>query len=167
MLRVLLGEHLAIPPAAVEIELGQYGKPALASPHESTHFNLSHTTDFALCAISRTCVPGVDIEYLDRDIDHDGLARKYFSTREQAEFQRIPASARKHAFLTCWTRKEAVAKATGQGLHLPLRDIEVNIDPDAPPQLLSLPAMPVSGWTLHTIDAGNLYAATVALRPAG
>jgi 4'-phosphopantetheinyl transferase len=167
MLRMLLGEHLAISPAAIEFGLGQYGKPALASPHESTNFNLSHTADLALCAISRTDVAGVDIERLDRVIDHDGLACKFFSAREQAELQRIPAAARKRAFLTCWTRKEAVAKATGQGLHLPLREIEVNIDPDAPPQLLNLPAMPVTGWTLHTIDAGSLYAATVALHPAG
>jgi 4'-phosphopantetheinyl transferase len=163
LLRVLLANHLAMSPAAIAFESGPHGKPILANPPAATHFNLSHSANLAICAISSTCVPGVDIEYLARDVDHDGLAGRFFSTREYAELQRIPVAARNRAFLTCWTRKEAVAKATGQGLHLPLRQIEVNVAPDEPPRLLGLPKATTAGWTLHAVDAGGAYVATIAL----
>ena len=163
LLRLLLGEYLAVPPAAIEFNLGQYGRPALADPPVSTHFNLSHTTDLAICAISRTCVPGVDIEHLGRDVDHDGLARRFFSDGEYAEYQNIPAASRRRAFLTCWTRKEAIAKATGEGLHLPLREIEVTVAPDEPARLLRFAERPIIDWALYAVDAGNAYAATVAI----
>jgi 4'-phosphopantetheinyl transferase len=166
MLRMLLGNYLDMPAATIAFELERYGKPRVANPRFPVHFNLSHSADLAIYAISGACAPGVDIEWLDRDIDHDALARKFFSAREVAQLQRIPPAARKRAFLTAWTRKEAVVKATGDGLRVPLDRIEVTVDPDAQPQLLTIPAGKTADWTLYSANAGRAYAATVALHRA-
>src|SRR5258706_6056491 len=109
MLRVMLGNYLGISPAAVALESGPNGKPLLANSFSDVHFNLSHSGDRALIAIARDLIPGVDIESLDRDVDYDGLARRFFSGHEYAELQLIPNSDPKRAFLTFWTRKEAAA----------------------------------------------------------
>jgi 4'-phosphopantetheinyl transferase len=164
MLRVMLGNFLGIAPAAVALESGPYGKPLLADSFSDVHFNLTHSGDLALIAIARDLIPGVDIESLDRDVDYDGLARRFFCVREYAELQLIPEAYRKRAFLACWTRKEAVAKAVGQGLHLPLNRIEVTVGTDAPPRLLDVPGDDPANWTLHGIDAGRDYIATLASR---
>jgi len=162
MLRVLLGDYLGIAPAAIAFESGPDGKPTLAAPYSSVHFNLSHAGELAICAIARDCVPGIDLERLDRAVDHDGLARRFFSAREYAELRRIPDAQRNRAFLACWTCKEAIAKATGRGLRMPLHKIEVTVDPDAPPQVLNVPEGKAREWSLHRIDAGRAYVATLA-----
>jgi len=106
----------------------------------------------------------VDLENPARDVDCDALALQFFSAREQAELQRIPQVERGTAFLTCWTRKEAVAKALGQGLRMPLETIEVTIGSDEQPQLVSVPTSSVKDWTLHNVDVGAEFVATLALR---
>ena len=162
MLRTLLGEQTGLSPAALVFVQTQYGKPYVSNTPTAIDFNVSHSADLAIYAISRSCVPGVDIESLHRDIDDDAMAKFFFSQREYAELQLIPAAARKRAFLTCWTCKEAIVKALGEGLRLPLDKIEVTVAPDAAPQLLGIPRGRIADWTLYTVDAGSDYVATVA-----
>ena len=166
LLRVLLGNSLRAPPHAIEISQSPSGKPCLADAAPATHFNLSHSGNVAVYAICRHAEPGIDIEQLDRKVDHDGLAQKFFSRREQIELERVPIARRKHAFLTCWTRKEAVVKATGDGLRVPLREVEVTVDPDTPPRLIGIPHANAADWTLHALDAGSACTATLALHRA-
>lgn len=166
MLRVLLGNYLDVVPAAIAFQEGSHGKPSLAAPAMPVHFNLSHSAEYAIYAISPRHECGIDIEWLDREIDHDALALRFFSAREHAELQRIPEAARKRAFLTCWTRKEAVIKATGKGLRLALDQIQITVDPDAQPQLLQIPEGRTTDWSLYSLDAGDDYVATVALHRA-
>ena len=163
MLRVLLGSYLGLAPAAVALDSSPHGKPVLAAPSIAVHFNLTHTGDLAICAITRNRVLGVDVERLDRMIDHDALARRFFSEREYAELQVIPSAERNRAFLACWTCKEAVAKAIGLGLSLPLNQIEVTADPDKPPRVLNIAQGDAGEWSLYRIDAGSAYVATLAL----
>jgi 4'-phosphopantetheinyl transferase len=163
-LRILLGRYLATKPDAIALGYTRNGKPFVADDAASLHFNVSHAHERALYAVSPSCVLGVDIEYLNRDIDYSGLAERFFTNREYVALQRIPESARKRAFFACWTRKEAVVKATGDGLSLPLDQFEVTIEPDAEPRILVLPAATqrISDWTLYAADVGNDYIATVA-----
>ncbi|MDB5808645.1 MAG: 4-phosphopantetheinyl transferase, HetI [Betaproteobacteria bacterium] len=163
ILRVLLGNYLNISPAAVSLLLTEFGKPVLAAPFSNVHFNLAHTGELAICAISRDYVPGVDIESAHRIVDHDALARRFFSEREFAWFKQISADQRHAAFLTCWTRKEAVAKAIGRGLHIPLDQIEVTVAPHEPPQLLSAPDCDPGDWTLCNVNAGDDFVAALAM----
>lgn len=162
MLRTLLGEQTGLSPAALVFVQTQYGKPYVSNAPTAIDFNVSHSADLAIYAISRSCVPGVDIESLHRDIDDDAMAKLFFSQREYAELQLIPAAARKRAFLICWTRKEAIVKAIGQGLRMPLDKIEVTVAPNAEPQVLGVTCGQLADWTLYNVDAGRDYVATVA-----
>jgi 4'-phosphopantetheinyl transferase len=161
-LRMLLARQLGIAPAAIVFGFEKNGKPRIAKPAVQIHFNVSHSGERALIAISRSFRLGVDIEYLNRDIDCDGLARRYFTHRESATLQHLPAASRKRAFLACWTRKEAVIKATGDGLSLPLDQFEVTVEPDAALRILAATNLRIADWTLYVADVGNDYVATVA-----
>jgi 4'-phosphopantetheinyl transferase len=163
-LRILLGGCLAVRPDAIALGYTGNGKPFVADPAANVHFNVSHAHERALYAISKSRALGVDIEYLNRDIDYSGLAERFFTNSEYASLQRIPESGRKRAFLACWTRKEAVIKATGEGLSLPLDQFEVTVEPDAEPRILFFAAatQQISDWTLCAADVGSDYIATVA-----
>ncbi len=167
ILRLLLCSHLDMTPAAIAFGYAKNGKP-LVSEHQ-TQFNVSHAHERALYAISRRCALGIDIEYINRDVDYSGLAQRFFTRRESAALQRIPESDRKRAFFACWTRKEAVIKATGDGLSLPLDQFEVTIAPDAAPRILDFTAATqhVADWTLYPANVGSDYIATVAAYRVG
>ncbi|MEO0562948.1 MAG: 4'-phosphopantetheinyl transferase superfamily protein, partial [Chloroflexota bacterium] len=53
------------------------------------------------------------------------FSEKYFSEDEQTDLATMPASTRNEGFYTCWTRKEAVIKCDGRGLHIPLTSFSV------------------------------------------
>lgn len=163
-LRILLGGCLAIKPDAIALRYTANGKPVIDNLAASLHFNVSHAHERALYAISRTYALGVDIEYLNRDVDYNGLAERFFTNREHTALQRIPEPGRKRAFFACWTRKEAVIKSTGDGLSLPLAQFNVTVAPDAAPRVLDFAgaAERVADWTLYTAEVGADYIATVA-----
>ena len=165
-LRKLLGGCLAAVPDAIVFAYARNGKPVIADHAGDVQFNVSHAHERALYAISRSHALGVDIEYLNRDIDYSGLAERFFTNREYAALQRIPESGRKRAFFACWTRKEAVIKALGDGLAIPLDRFETAVDPEAPPRLLAFDktTCDIEGLTLYTVDVGPDYVATAALQ---
>ena len=161
-LRLLLGRYLQIKPAAIEFAYMKNGKPIVRGTSEGVHFNVSHSEERALYAVSKRCRLGVDIEFLNRDIDWHGLVSRFFTEREFAALQHLSASIRKRAFFACWTRKEAILKATGDGLSLPLDQFEVSVDPDAEPRMLAAAHLRIHDWTLYSTDVGSDYFATVA-----
>ena len=164
VLRVLLGDYLGTPPASIAFGYTKYGKPVVAEPAAQIQFNLSHSEERALYAISRSRRLGVDIEYLNRDIDHEGLAKRFFAPGEYAALQRMRKSGRRRAFLACWTRKEAVAKALGRGLLLPLDQFEVTVALEAAPRVHGFIAAAhgLADWHLYSVNTDNDYFATVA-----
>lgn len=85
---------------------GPYGKPALA---DGPQFNLSHSGDVALLAVSERPV-GVDVERVRAGI---GDVTRYFGQGEQDAIAGCPDDERPGRLTTLWTRKEALAKAFG------------------------------------------------------
>jgi 4'-phosphopantetheinyl transferase len=98
-------------------------------------FNLSHSNHLAVYAFSRGRDLGVDVEQVRSDIDHRALADRFFAPGERADVLDADAAVLAERFFACWTRKEAVAKAHGAGLSLPLDSFEVSVDPDVAPRL--------------------------------
>jgi len=85
------------------------------------HFNISHSKDLVVCAIAEYPL-GIDIEFNDPDIHDPDFTFQMTSN----EFRKIQDSENKiKAFFTYWTRKEAVIKAHGAGMMLPLDSFEV------------------------------------------
>jgi len=87
-------------------------------------FNISHTRDAFAFAISECSEIGIDLEKMDRSIDFNSIARKFFSSRELAFILDSPADSRNRFFLL-WTRKEALLKALGTGIISNPSNVEV------------------------------------------
>jgi 4'-phosphopantetheinyl transferase len=163
-LRVLLGQHMGIPPAEIVFSYASHGKPYLPEHGNHVNFNASHSEECAVYAISRHYQLGIDVEFLHRRIEFDAVAKRFFAPGEYADLCLLPHTVRKRAFMACWTRKEAVIKALGDGLSIPLDQFRVTVDPDAMPRVLETSANhhAVSDWTMYTIDAGSKYYSTIA-----
>ena len=123
VLRHLLGRYCGIDPRAIAFVHGAAGKPSLAraATHDPrTTFNLAHSHDRALLAVSRDREIGVDLERIRDDFDPLPIAREFFFGAELAAIQAAAPDQRRDAFFRHWTAKEAVLKAHGAGLSLAL-----------------------------------------------
>jgi 4'-phosphopantetheinyl transferase len=160
-LRWTLGRALDMAPAAVPIVRGARGRPQLATD-AGIDFNISHTQGVALIGIARGARIGVDVEQTDRDVQADGLARKFLTPAEQATLAPLPEAARRERFLRYWTCKEAMSKATGDGLSAPFRRLEIKLD-DAIALVAGPPPYEPARWRLHPAAVPAAYIATVAI----
>lgn len=128
-LKMLLGAYIGVPPAAVRVVREQHGKPVLAC--RSFGFNLSHSGDYGLIAVSRVANVGVDLEVLQLPKDARRLAASVFSAPELESLARVSDEALDRAFFACWTRKEAYLKALGVGLTLDPATVTVGVERDS------------------------------------
>ncbi len=131
LLRFLLGHHLGMQPARVEFVLSPHGKPRQSCPASARvlAFNLSHTVGLLAVALAGAGQRvGVDVEKCGSRVDALEIARTHFSPRESAYLNELPGAAQADAFRQLWTRKEALHKADGRGLSLPL-DTFNTLDP--------------------------------------
>jgi 4'-phosphopantetheinyl transferase len=170
-LRQLLAERLHIAPWAVELIETSYGKPRLASVHDSAglEFNLSHSGVLAVYALTSGRAVGVDVELIRPIPDADELAKCFFSSKETAALSAFPLDRHSLAFLACWTRKEAFIKALGLGLSCPLDAFDVTIDPDAPARITRIEARfgKVTNWRVQAFTPYPSYIAAVVYRADG
>ena len=165
-LRMVLGLALRTPPAAVPIARGRRGRPELPGADIGLDFNVSHTGSVALIGLLRTAGRnariGVDVERADRTVGSDRLARKFLTPAEQAAIADLAPDDRRRRFLRYWTCKEAMSKATGDGLLAPFRHIDVDLS--AAPRLVGGPApYRPAAWTLVAAPVPAEHFATVAL----
>ncbi len=165
-LRMALGSTLGVDPAAVALRRGVRGRPELADAGSGIDFNVSHTRGVALIAITRGLAEGtrvgIDIEHRDREVGADRLARKFLTPREQATLANLGPDVRRQRFLRHWTCKEAMSKATGDGLAAPFRRLDVEISD--PPRLVDGPPPYIPGhWSLSYAKVTDEWLATVAL----
>lgn len=130
-LRRLLGERLNVPPSSIGLTHRLHGKPVLSPPLDRSgfQFNVSHSEDLVLYALSSHGEIGIDVEALSITQETDRVASSMFSAREYQTFIALRPDERPLAFLTWWTRKEAFVKATGQGLSRALDTFDVSLVP--------------------------------------
>jgi 4'-phosphopantetheinyl transferase len=97
---------------------------------------------------------GVDVEVIRPVPEMADLVERYFSASERNAFASLAPGLQLKAFFSCWTRKEAFVKASGEGLAIPLDQFDVSLDPTLPARLIG--ARGVSGhaldWDLHNLD---------------
>lgn len=96
----------------------KFQRPYLNS---SIDFNISHAGDYTLCTISTTSKVGIDIEK-SQCIDINDFESQ-FSALELSRLKKAENSC--HEFFKLWTKKEALLKATGTGLNVPLNKINI------------------------------------------
>jgi 4'-phosphopantetheinyl transferase len=165
-LRLVLGNVLGLDPAAVPIRRGPRGRPELALAGRAPDFNISHTLGGAVIGVAHGLPPGarigVDVEREDRTLAADRLARKFLSADEQASLAAFDAQRRRVRFLRYWTCKEAMSKATGDGLAAPFARLCVQIDRKLV-LLAGPPPYVPEAWRLHAAAVPPGYLATLAI----
>ncbi|TRW43680.1 4'-phosphopantetheinyl transferase family protein [Georgenia yuyongxinii] len=179
LLRLVLAPAVGVAPHELRLDTtcprcgGDHGKPRLLGP-AAVEFSLAHTAGQVVVAVSTGPPVGVDVEALVRLTDQDGAG--LLSTAELGELAEVaevgevgelPATARRAALAVWWTRKEAVLKATGEGLAVPPETIQVT-GPTLPAALLTWPGpAPPPVVTLADLHPSPAFVASVAVLGRG
>lgn len=157
-LREILGVETGRNASDIIFEYGRNNKPTIAG---GPHFNLSHSGGLAALAISRDGALGLDIEEI-RPIE-DSVARHFFTSAEYSELAQLSPDLWLDGFFRCWTRKEAVIKAVGLGLSMPLASFDVTLTPEKAPEILRFQDDDAAAWKLvHFSPATGLVGALAA-----
>lgn len=168
VLRNILARYVSAPPDDLRFSYTEHGKPDLVHPATSLQFNVSHSHDLAVYALTTGQPLGVDVEYLHRRaiVDRLKIAHRFFSDREYNALASLPRYRRDQAFLVCWTRKEAFVKAIGQGLSCPLDQFDVTVDPGDPAELLATrwDVLEAQRWSMTGIDPGPDYVGAMVVK---
>ncbi len=158
-LRQVLSEYARVSPGALEFQYSKAGKPSLKAPSTLLNFNLTHCEDLMVIAVTSMETVGIDTEQVRNDSEHLKIAERFFAPREVEALRSLPSAEQPHAFFLCWTRKEALIKATGSGMSTPLDSFEVSLLPREDARFLS----GASGWSLHSfVPMEGFVAAVVA-----
>lgn len=168
LLRCLLGRYLGQSAKDISFSYGPKGKPALEGSG-TLHFNLAHSNNRIVYALSKASELGVDIEFVRPVPEIESIARSFFSSGECSQLLSLPPEQRTQAFFNCWTRKEAYLKATGDGLMVPLSSFQVSLIPGEPASFLRLVGdrHPISEWELFHLDFSNGYVGALAIPASG
>jgi 4'-phosphopantetheinyl transferase len=161
-LRRILSYYLGKTPASIQFRVDSHGK---LSVHEVISFNISDSGDYALCGIWDGNNIGVDIEQNIPIADLSLIASCHFSPGEQSDLYSLPERDRMHAFYSCWTRKEAIIKADGRGLSIPLNSFDVTLLPREEPVVRRYdPSVHFKQhWWLRNIPLGSAYTGALAV----
>lgn len=166
-LRGILGSYLGLPPAAVSFRINAHGKPYLDPGPAMLQFNLSHSGDWALCAVTTAGEVGVDIERVRRrsEVHRLKIAQRFFSAHEYRAINSASPTDIESAFFSGWTRKEAYIKCHGKGLAIPLATFTVSIGATTPAALIQSDWNPVdvTQCRLYDLDVPAGYYGALAL----
>jgi len=166
-LRDILSHYLHTSAVEISFIYNPQGKPTLQDKqvNQNLMFNVSHSHGIALYAVTRKKNIGIDIEQIRNDLEYDKIATRFYSQQEISTLHSLPEHLKARAFYNCWTRKEAYLKARGEGLMTPLKQFAVSLAPGEPAVILNCQwdSNEPSHWSLHELDLGHEYVATLAV----
>ncbi|RJF96079.1 4'-phosphopantetheinyl transferase family protein [Noviherbaspirillum saxi] len=158
LLRKVASHYGGMDPAQI-IRSNTWGKPELEGC--STGCNISHTGNQVWVAVSRHAHVGIDIESAIAPQEIRDLAAG-FHPDEVAALRKMQDS--RNATMRCWSRKEAVSKATGLGVSLPLRAYAVDCEVRPSSWLrVAPPKTSRNDWTTVDLPVGKDYVAALAI----
>lgn len=172
-LRLLLGRYLGRDPRDVAFAYNAHGRPQISTPLSATPmpplaFNLSHSADTALLAVTRLPAVGIDLEFHRKPERIEDLAERFFAAAEVRQWRALPDELRVAGFFAGWSRKEAYIKAHGRGLNYPLDRFVISLDPREPARILETLDDPTEAarWRIENLSCpADCSAALVG--PAG
>jgi len=145
LLRRILGRYLDLDPRNLRFAEGPHGKPELAGVDSSLRFNLSHSDDLMLLAVTYTRAVGIDLELMRDNMPVETLADYYFEPEDAWGLRLLPPAQRMWKFYELWTSTEARLKADGVGIARGLKVLEPN------------------RWSLLKLTPAEGYAAALAV----
>ncbi len=126
--RDLLSAYAAVAPADWRFIVGDKGKPEIVDPPLPLRFNLSHTRDLIICAVTASGEIGSDVEDIQRQNNLAAIAEQHFAAEELAELFTLPEEQQRSRFFDYWTLKESYIKACGGGIFAtPLKNFSFSI----------------------------------------
>ncbi len=154
-LRAILGDYLKVSGENLPFSEGENGKPRLteALVESALEFNLSHSHEKALIAVSRGRILGVDVEFVKSNFAFYEVANHFFTKREVAALTGLPRAQQRQVFYKCWTGKEAFLKAKGVGLSGALDEVDITYGAGNRVEINAA----VPGWSLTELDPGDGY----------
>ena len=166
-LRRILAGYTGVDAGELRFTCEGSGKPCLLrhACAETVAFNVSHAGGLALIAVCKDRPVGVDVEIVRPLNEMTAIAAHFFSQGERAALANLPAEQQTQAFFNGWTRKEALLKALGHGLSVPLERFEVSLGPPETARVLSVDGDEVAaaGWSLTVLQPAPGYRAAVAV----
>ena len=158
-LRQVLSTLVGAAPASLEFTTNATGKPFLAGKHANAAlaFNLSHSHESAMIAVTGYGELGVDIEYVQREFEFHDLAKRFFTESEFTAIEALPVELQRPAFFRCWTAKEAFLKAKGTGLSGKLDEVQIHLDAGGSVAITAA----VPEWSLVELPMAGEYVATL------
>ncbi len=151
ILRSILAQYLNTNPQDLKFSYQPQGKPFL---DQSLQFNLAHSEDLALIAVTLDRPVGIDVEAIRAIENLEALAQRFFTSTEYEAICQTQIEARSRLFFRYWTCKEAILKATGAGLSN-LNGLEIKTLPD--------PESRVDNWILREIPTKPDFVGTIAV----
>jgi len=144
LLRIVLSKYAAIPPHLWRFSVNEYGKPRIESPAAGPdlRFSVTHTPSVAAVAVAVGLRVGLDAECVSRSTDWQTVAENYFTPEEWGYLTSLPDADQRAGFFQIWTLKEALLKALGRGLSIPLNAFRFEFPLGRPPQVHFSGAMP-------------------------
>ena len=125
LLKAILSKYAGCPPTELTLDIDTRGKPFLSSNSPlCLSFNLSHSGNRFVLAVSKNYDLGVDIENIKRERAILKIAQRYFSLSEIRGLKNLSKALQITRFYELWTLKESVVKACGYGLSGRLSEIE-------------------------------------------
>jgi 4'-phosphopantetheinyl transferase len=166
LLRATVADVAGVAPVSVALHQvchrcgGPHGRPRVdVDGRPGPSVSLTHSGEVAAVAVAGVPV-GIDLEPIER-VGAD-IEAVLLSPREQRAWSVVAPTDRPQALLRTWVRKEALLKATGEGLAIDPRLVELGPPGDRPT---------LTGWSaelerppvrLVDLDLGPRYLATVA-----
>ena len=160
MLRVILAKYLRLHPRNIQFEIGSNKKPFIKNPVLiDLKYNISHAGNWILFAIGGSEL-GVDVEKIDQIFFYEEVLPISFSDIEINSIEN--SSSPRSNFYLYWTRKEALIKATSQGL-----DDHLTAGPcmDGLHTVSEEIAGGIRSWIINSFPVDNDHIASVSYHP--
>lgn len=163
-LRTILARYLGISPEQVQLEYNAHGKPTLPG-NIPLRFNLAHSNDLMVVAVTLQREIGIDIEHLHLMPEAQNIANRIFTKTEIKSLRNLPESQRLEGFFIHWVCKEAYLKALGNGFARPLDSFEILSTLRRPSGLLKVFDDPSESkrWFFQVFRPSDGYVAAIAV----
>lgn len=162
-LRLLLGHYLDREPGRIQFTCGTRGKPVVCGDPDMC-FSASRSGRVAAFAFALKIPIGIDVEEFRVVPQMDRVVKHMFSGCERRQLSLLKPDELPRAFLTCWTRKEAYAKATGDGILNSFDKFCVDANPHERRPRIHFDGVPspTPEWSVHGLCFGHEHAAALA-----
>ncbi|WP_440964809.1 4'-phosphopantetheinyl transferase family protein [Massilia sp. GER05] len=123
LVRYVLSRYVPLAPEQWRFGAAPHGRPFILNDvpqAKRLNFNISHSGQVVLMALTRDGQLGIDVEETGHNVAQT-VADHYFAAREIRQLRAASPAEHAHRFLEFWTLKESYIKARGMGLSIPLQ----------------------------------------------